>query len=132
MPTPEPSTFIAGRGASRYAACYERLRERIRGRRETAATEAPVRDLSLATLLDEGLAAWLHAITPALCAAPAPIVSAAPAVAFPMPDGLGLASEIVPAAHHHDLAMVLANLVLSTRCTAHPSSGRPDHGDPRC
>ena len=135
----------------RVAACYERLRARMTGEREQVPTVPATRSTGLALILDDGLPAWLHAITRVLLAASAETVAPprsravvtgdAAREASVVPAPALLASELVPAAQQCDLAMLLANLVLSTRLPPRGAvhSARPaaphvhhDHRGYRC
>lgn len=111
-----------------------------------------MRGLALATLLEEGLPAWLHAIASALDALLEAIPGAgicADAVDGPANDGIdgierdlafhvsltaSTGSSLVPPVHQQEIAMLLANLALSRKYPAHgpQRSDRRDHGGTRC
>ncbi len=137
---PARGTASGGLAADRYAACYERLRARVRGQRERADTGPSVRSLALPTLLDEGVPAWLHALASALPATPTAPARADAAdarrhgtgVGCPTPDGSWSATTLVPTDRHDAIAVLLANLVLSRHQLPQAGSGRRDRGGTRC
>ena len=92
----------------------------------TTAT-APVRGVGLALLLQQGVAAWLQAVS--TCISPSPSGSATvpaattsddPDAPFPLPRGPR--AGVIPWAQHAEVARLLASLVLSAR----PSRRDPD------
>ncbi len=114
-----------------YAAHYELLRAQVTGtaREEALGREAsPARGIGLALLLREGVPGWLkavHAVLRASLAAPASGVSASglrPALEGCVEDG---AVPSFAHARQHDITILLASLVLSTR---HPPSVSPREG----
>jgi hypothetical protein len=110
--------------ARQYAAQYELLRVQVIGtpRDPALGREAsPARGIGLALLLREGVPGWLkavHAVLRASLAAPASGVSAS---GRPALEGCGEDGAVPSFAHarQHDITMLLASLVLSTR---HPPS----------
>ncbi len=99
-----------------YAAQYELLRAQVTGTPRDGALGREAcqqRGVGLALLLREGLPGWLTAVEVLLCgslAAPAPEAGAGGV--RPALEG-GAAS--LPPVHSHDLTILLASLVLSTR-----------------
>lgn len=94
-----------------YAAQYELLRAQVTGTPQDGAwgyEACPQRGVGLALLLREGLPEWLKAVEVLLCGS----------LAAPALEG-GAANAAVPTVsppvHAHDLTILLANLVLSTR-----------------
>jgi len=105
-----------------YAAQYELLRAQVTGTPQDGALgceACPQRGVGLALLLREGLPGWLKAVEALLCgslAAPAPEAGAG-GVRPALEGGAANAAvpTVSPPVHAHDLTILLASLVLSTR-----------------
>lgn len=119
--------------ARQYATHYELLRaQAIATPRDQAAERdaSPSRGIGLVLLLREGMPGWLKAVEAVLRASFALSVSETgaggmrPAVARPA------ANATLPCTQYHDITIVLASLVLSTRHAA--SSSASEGGYRRC
>lgn len=115
------STAIEAPDAGQYAAQYELLRAQVIGtppQRDLGRAVSPPRGMGLALLLREGMPGWLKALQwllPTTVAVPseAGVTAARPGLADPttgMALPMGLASTQL-----HDITILLASLVLSTR-----------------
>lgn len=93
-----------------------------------------VRGLALGALLEEGLPGWLQTIATALDATPVAVARTATtngAQPFSAQRTAHHASSLVPPARQQEIAMVLANLVLSRKHLT-PPIGRIGPGGTRC
>lgn len=80
----------------------------------------PVRGVGLALLLQQGVAAWLQAVSSCISPsppgiAPATSVPASDDRAAPLPVPRGPRVDVIPLAQHAEIATLLAGLVLSAR-----------------
>lgn len=116
-----------------YAAQYELLRTQFSGTSRDGALGPEARQtrgIGLALLLREGMPGWLKAVEPVLRVALASPASKTSASGVPLsPETPAAADVAMPRtfahAQHHDITMLLASLVLSTRRLAglSPSEG---------
>jgi hypothetical protein len=97
-----------------------------------ATATAPVRGVGLALLLQQGVAAWLQAVSTCISPvppglAPAPRDTTSADQNAPLAVSRGARADVIPWAQHAEVATLLAGLVLSAR------SGRRDrpthHGE---
>lgn len=133
-----PASRPAGVEAARtenFAACYEQLRERLRGQPAQSA-EFSIRGLALATLLESGLPGWLQMIAPTVDATPSAAnrvdTADAPAKCGPAFPALPRTNSLATPASEQEIAMLLANLVLSRKRPADRSDRLLAHGGTRC
>lgn len=103
-----------------YAAQYELLRAQVTGTPRDGALgreACPQRGVGLALLLREGLPGWLKAVEVLLCGSLAAPEAGAGGVRPALEGGAANAAvpTVSPPAHAHDLTILLASLVLSTR-----------------
>jgi len=115
-----------------FAAQYELLRAQVSGTSRDGALGPEARQargIGLALLLREGMPGWLKAVEPVLRVALASPASATSASGVLLSPGTPAANVAMPRtfarAQHHDITMLLASLVLSTRHLAglSPSEG---------
>jgi hypothetical protein len=81
---------------------------------------APVRGVGLALLLQQGVAAWLQAISTCISPSPQALAPAPPDTTSDdhhaaVPVSRGPRADVIPWAQHAEVARLLAGLVLSVR-----------------